>query len=187
MDRKLIKEISKGGNRMIQWIVIAVLTVLAFYIDIRFNIIPNWLTVSGIVLGLFYNLIAEGMEGLFYSISGLIVGLVLLLILYLFGAIGAGDVKLFAAYGAIAGMEFVIQSIIYTLFYACLIGIVVLIIQKKLFHRMVWVFNTLFSFLIMRNWTVFQTFQPNQMLRFPLMWAVLPAIFTYSLSLKGMI
>jgi prepilin peptidase CpaA len=172
---------------MIQWSVITVLTALAFYIDIRHKIIPNWLTVSGTLLGLFYHVIADGIEGLIYSISGLIVGLVLLLILYVFGAIGAGDVKLFAAYGAVAGMEFVLQSIIYTLFYACMIGIVVLVIQKKLFHRMVWVFNTLFSFLIMKNLSGFQTLQPKQMLRFPLMWAVLPAIFTYSLSLKGMI
>src|SRR4051794_4055615 len=100
---------------MIQWSVIASLTLIAFYIDIRHHIIPNWLTVSGILLGLIYHLSTAGIEGFVYSISGFIVGLGLLFILYLFGAIGAGDVKLFAAYGAIAGMEFVFQSLIYTL------------------------------------------------------------------------
>jgi prepilin peptidase CpaA len=172
---------------MIQWIVITVLTAIAFYIDIRHHLIPNWLTVSGILLGLLYHATSEGVEGLVFSISGLFIGLVLLLILYAFKAIGGGDVKLFAAYGAVAGTEFVLQSMIYTLFYACLIGIVVLVIQKKIFQRILWVFNTLFSFLIMRNWVVFQSLQPDQMLRFPLMWAVLPAILTYSLSMKGMI
>ncbi|WP_162463158.1 A24 family peptidase [Paenibacillus psychroresistens] len=172
---------------MIQWSLIGLITVLAFYSDIRLYIIPNWLTVSGILLGLFYHVVTGGTEGFIYSISGICVGLILLFILYLFGAIGAGDVKLFAAYGAIAGMEFVFQSLIYTLLYACLIGLVVLAIQKKLFHRMIWIFNTLFSFLIMKNWLVYKTLPSNQMLRFPLMWAVLPAIFTYSLSMKGII
>jgi prepilin peptidase CpaA len=172
---------------MIQWSLITVLTALAFIIDIRHSIIPNWLTVTGVIAGLLYHIGTEGIEGLVFSITGLFIGFVLLFIMYVLGAIGAGDVKLFAAYGAVAGMEFVMQSIIYTLLYACLIGIVILIIQKKLFLRMLWIFNSLFLFLIMKKWSVFQTFQPNQMLRFPLMWAVLPAIFTYGLSLKGMI
>jgi prepilin peptidase CpaA len=170
---------------MVEWSLITVLTALAFIIDIRHRIIPNWLTVTGVMAGILYHVCTKGIEGLAFSISGLFIGLAVLFILYLLGAIGAGDVKLFAAYGAVAGTEFVMQSIIYTLIYACLIGIVILIIQKKLFSRMLWVFNTLFSFLIMKKWSVFQTFQPKQMLRFPLMWAVLPAIFTYGLSLKG--
>jgi prepilin peptidase CpaA len=171
---------------MVQWSLIIVLTAIAFIIDIRYCVIPNWLTVTGVLAGISYHVCTERIEGLLFSISGLFIGLTLLFILYLLGAIGAGDVKLFAAYGAIAGIEFVMQNIIYTLAYACLIGIVILIIQKKLFHRMLWVFESLFSLLIMKKWSIFQTFQPNQMLRFPLMWAVLPAILTYSLSLKGM-
>jgi prepilin peptidase CpaA len=172
---------------MVQWSLITVLTAIAFIIDIRYCIIPNWLTITGVIAGLIYHICSEGIEGLVFSIIGLLIGLVLLSLLYILGAIGAGDVKLFAAYGAVAGMEFVMQSIIYTLLYACLIGIVILIIQKKLIHRMLWIFDNLFLFIIMKKWSVFQTLQPNQMLRFPLMWAVLPAIFTYGLSLKGMI
>jgi prepilin peptidase CpaA len=172
---------------MVQWSLIISLTAIAFIIDIRYCVIPNWLTVTGVLAGLLYHVYTEGFAGLIFSISGLFIGLALLFILYLLGAIGAGDVKLFIAYGAVAGIDFVMQSIIYTLIYACLIGIVILIIQKKLFHRMLWVFESLFSFLILKKWSVFQTFKSNQMLRFPLMWAVLPAILTYSLSLEGMI
>jgi prepilin peptidase CpaA len=171
---------------MVQWSLITVLTALAFVIDIRHSIIPNWLTITAVSLGLTYHVYRDGVEGLVFSTSGFLIGLVLLFILHLFGAIGAGDVKLFAAYGAVAGMEFVMQSIIYTLIYACLIGIVILISQKKLFQRIIWVVDSLFSLLILKQWVVFKLLQPKQMLRFPLMWAVLPAIITYGISLKGL-
>jgi len=172
---------------MIQWGLIGILTGIAFITDIRHCRIPNWLTFSGVLGGLIYHGIMEGMKGLLFSLYGLLFGLVLLFILYLFGAIGAGDVKLFAAYGAIAGIEFVTHSMVYAVLYAGLIGIAVLIVQKKLVQRMLWIFHGLLSFLIMKELLVFKDIPQNQMLRFPFMWAVLPAIFTYGFSMRGMI
>jgi prepilin peptidase CpaA len=172
---------------MIQWILIGLLTAVAFFTDIRQQIIPNWLTVCGVFAGLCYHSMLAGIDGFVFSLYGLLLGFVLLFILYMFGALGAGDVKLFAAFGAIAGMEFVMISLIYTLLYSGLIGISILIIQKKLLLRMLWVFNSLFSFLILKEWLVFQSIPQSQLLRFPFMWAVLPAILTYGLSLKGII
>jgi prepilin peptidase CpaA len=178
-----------GGesNTMIQWILIGLLTAVAFLTDIRHHIIPNWLTVCGVFAGLSYHSLLTGIDGFQFSICGLLFGLVLLFILYVFGALGAGDVKLFAAFGAIAGMEFVMISLIYSLLYSGLIGISILIVQKKLLQRMFWVINSLFSFLILKEWLVLQSIPQNQLLRFPFMWAVLPAIFTYGLSQKGII
>jgi prepilin peptidase CpaA len=172
---------------MIQWGLIGMLTSIAFFTDIRHCRIPNWLTFSGVLGGLLYHGILEGMNGILFTIYGLLFGLLLLFILYLIGAIGAGDVKLFAAYGAIAGMEFVTYSMVYAVLYAGLIGIAVLIVQKKLVQRMLWILHAMFSFFIMKELLVFQTIPQNQMLRFPFMWAVLPAIFTYGFSMKGMI
>lgn len=172
---------------MIQWGLIGLLTSIAFITDIRHCRIPNWLTFSGVWGGLLYHGVLEGMKGVLFSVFGLLFGLVLLFILYLFGAIGAGDVKLFAAYGAIAGMEFVTHSMVYAVLYAGLIGMAILIVQKKLLQRMLWIFHALFSFLIMKELLVFHNIPQNQMLRFPFMWAVLPAIFTYGFSMKGMI
>jgi prepilin peptidase CpaA len=172
---------------MIQWSLIGLLTGIASFTDIRRYRIPNWLTISGVCVGLSYHALNEGMNGLLFSVFGFVFGLVLLFILYLFGALGAGDVKLFAAYGAIAGMEFVTHSLVYAVIYAGLIGIVILIIQKKLFQRMLWIFHALFNFLILKELLVFKSIPQNQMLQFPFMWAVVPAIFTYGLSMKGVI
>jgi prepilin peptidase CpaA len=172
---------------MIQWILIGILTVIAFFIDIRHHIIPNWLTVCGAFVGICYHSMLGGIDGFIFSLCGLLLGLVLLFILYMFGALGAGDVKLFAALGALAGMEFVMISLTYTLLYSGLIGISILIVHKKLLQRMLWVFNSLFSFIILKDWLVIQSIPQNQLLRFPFMWAVLPAILTYGLTLKGII
>ncbi|MEX2461366.1 MAG: A24 family peptidase [Paenibacillaceae bacterium] len=172
---------------MIQWSLIGLLTSVAFFTDIRHCKIPNWLTMSGLCLGLIYHGLKAGLEGLLFSVFGMIFGLVLLFILYVFGAIGAGDVKLFAAYGAIAGIQFVTHSLVYAVLYAGFIGIAILIIQKKLLQRLFWVFSALFSFFIMKELFIFQNIPQNQMLRFPFMWAVLPAILTYGIRMKGVI
>jgi prepilin peptidase CpaA len=172
---------------MIQWGLIITLIGIAFFTDIRHRIIPNWLTFTAVISGIIFHLMAEGMTGLFFSACGLFCGFGILFILYLMGALGAGDVKLFAAIGALAGVEFVMNSIVYAMIYAGLIGFIILIIQKKFIQRLIWVIYTLFSCLIMKEWKVFQTLPQNQMLHFPFMWAVLPAIITYGLSMRGLI
>jgi prepilin peptidase CpaA len=108
-------------------------------------------------------------------------------LMYAVGAIGAGDVKLFAAFGAIAGMEFVMNSLVYALIYAGIIGCIILIAQKKLISRLFWVLHIIFSLIFMKEWKVFQSLPQKQLLRFPFMWAVLPAVVTYGLSMKGFI
>jgi prepilin peptidase CpaA len=172
---------------MIQWSLVIALIGIAFFTDIRHRIIPNWLTFTAVLCGILFHFIAEGMKGLLFSAGGLLCGFGILFILYLFGALGAGDVKLFAAIGALAGVEFVMNSLVYALIYAGFIGFIILIIQKRFIQRLLWVIYTLFSFLIMKEWKVFQSLPQNQMLHFPFMWAVLPAVITYGLSLRGLI
>jgi prepilin peptidase CpaA len=172
---------------MIQWGLVITLIIIAFFTDIRHRIIPNWLTLTMVPIGIIFHFFTEGFSGLLFSILGLITGFAMLFILYLFGALGAGDVKLFAAIGALAGVEFVMNSLVYAMVYAGLIGLIILIIQKKLAQRSIWLLHSLFSFLVMKEWKFFQSLPRNQMLHFPFMWAVLPAILTYGMNLKGLI
>jgi prepilin peptidase CpaA len=172
---------------MIQWSLVIALIGIAFFTDIRQRIIPNWLTLSAVLCGILFHIMADGMNGLLFSAWGLFCGFGILFILYLFGALGAGDVKLFAAIGALAGVEFVMNSIIYAMIYAGLIGFIILIIQKKFIQRLLWVVYTIFSLLVMKEWKAFHSLPQNQMLHFPFMWAVLPAIITYGLSMRGLI
>ncbi len=86
--------------------VLLVVLLTAAVFDVLYRRIPNWLTVSGVVLGIAMNaLIGTPEAGLGFSLVGLAVGFGLYAALYAIRAMGAGDVKLMAAVGALVGWE----------------------------------------------------------------------------------
>jgi prepilin peptidase CpaA len=86
--------------------VLLVMLLAAAVFDVRYRRIPNWLTVSGVVLGLAMNAVIGAPEaGILFSLAGLAVGFAIYAALYALHAMGAGDVKLMAAVGALVGWE----------------------------------------------------------------------------------
>ncbi|MBL8871735.1 MAG: prepilin peptidase [Planctomycetaceae bacterium] len=81
------------------WLV-AVTLVVAAVIDGLYLKVPNWLTIPMIISGLVFSFTVSGWNGLGWSLLGTVVGLILLLIVYSIGGMGAGDVKLLAGIGA---------------------------------------------------------------------------------------
>lgn len=82
----------------------SVLVILAAIEDVRSRRIPNVLVAILAVLGLIYSsLTPPSFGGALRGIEGLTTGLVCWLPFYVFGWLGAGDVKLFAAAGAWLG------------------------------------------------------------------------------------
>jgi len=71
--------------------------------DIRQKKIPNALTLTTIFAALLLHLSLNGWEGLMFSLQGLGLGFLFLLVPYSLGGIGAGDVKLTMAIGAVLG------------------------------------------------------------------------------------
>ena len=85
-------------------ILLLLLVITAAVFDIRSRRIPNWLTLSGIILGFALNALLYypyPLEGLKSSGLGLLFAFAVYFVLYLIHAMGAGDVKLMAAVGAI--------------------------------------------------------------------------------------
>jgi prepilin peptidase CpaA len=85
------------------FVVLMGVLVTAMYTDLRSSRIPNWLTYSAMGVALVAHAWLAGLPGALFSLSGLGAGLGLFLILYVTGGIGAGDVKLMAAVGAMLG------------------------------------------------------------------------------------
>jgi prepilin peptidase CpaA len=77
--------------------------VAATVIDIRQRRVPNVLTMSLASAGLLLAMTGFGTETVGGALGGLALGLALLLPAHVFGATGAGDVKLLAAFGALLG------------------------------------------------------------------------------------
>lgn len=71
--------------------------------DIRYRRIPNWLALTGVILGFLLRAWIDGVPGLAAAGWGFGLALLVYLPLYLVRGMGAGDVKLMAAAGALAG------------------------------------------------------------------------------------
>ena len=86
--------------------VLLILLLTAAVFDVLYRRIPNWLTVSGVVLALAMNTVIGTPEaGVVFSLVGLAVAFGIYSGLYSLRAMGAGDVKLMAAVGALVGWE----------------------------------------------------------------------------------
>ena len=88
----------------VEAILIALVLCAAIY-DVRYRRIPNWLSLAGVLVGLALNaFLDQGRAGMFVSsLKGLAIAFVVYFVLYALRAMGAGDVKLMAAVGAVVG------------------------------------------------------------------------------------
>ncbi len=86
---------------------LALLIVISIYTDLRERKILNVVVIPAIIAGLALNAFAQGMTGLMAGLKGAGLGFLLLLIPFMLGGFGAGDVKLLTAVGALQGSGFV--------------------------------------------------------------------------------
>jgi prepilin peptidase CpaA len=69
------------------------------------------LVVAALICGVSVNTFFGGTSGLLLSLGGFALAFALTLLVHLFGALGAGDVKLFGAVGAIVGLSLVLPTL----------------------------------------------------------------------------
>lgn len=88
------------GAQLFPWIVVIVASAIAAAIDVRSRRIPNSLTGPLLLCGLVYGLACNGASGLQSAGIGAALAGIPFIVLWLFGASGAGDAKLMLALGA---------------------------------------------------------------------------------------
>ncbi|MEK7310074.1 MAG: prepilin peptidase [Planctomycetota bacterium] len=141
-----------GGERMVQFIVTIYLIsilIVATFIDIEFRIIPDELTISGVILALLVSAffpflhktifpsLPSFVNGLIGSSAGIIIGGGVIYLVGIFGkmvfrkdAMGFGDVKLMAFLGGFLGWESTLYIFLAACFIGSIIGIVLYFITK---------------------------------------------------------
>ena len=82
---------------------LAAVLIMAMWNDLRTSRIPNWLTFYAVGFALVMQMWFGGLQEVIVGMMGLGAGLGLFMILYVSGGVGAGDVKLMAAVGALVG------------------------------------------------------------------------------------
>ena len=93
-------------------VLLAPLSIAVCYYDVRYRRIPNRLVLAALASGLAVNAIFGGFGGVLHSLAGCALAFGLMLVLHVFGAMGAGDVKLFAAVGALLGVGMVLPTFV---------------------------------------------------------------------------
>ena len=88
-------------------ILLAPLAIFVIYYDVRYRRIPNVLVLATLLAGLSVNTGFSGLPGMLSSFEGFALAFFPMLLMHIFGAMGAGDVKLFGAVGAVLGVSLV--------------------------------------------------------------------------------
>jgi prepilin peptidase CpaA len=86
------------------------LAIIITYYDVRYRRIPNAFVLATLASGLIINTIYGGLNGTLLSLGGCAIAFILMFVLHVFGAMGAGDVKLFAAVGSLTGANMVLPT-----------------------------------------------------------------------------
>ncbi len=87
---------------------------LAAWSDLRTRRIPNWITVPGAALGIVLQTWTGGLHGTWNALTGAGLGIAIFIGLFIAGGMGAGDVKLFGAVGALVGPQALVLIFVFT-------------------------------------------------------------------------
>ncbi|HEY8158344.1 MAG TPA: A24 family peptidase [Methylobacter sp.] len=113
---------------IIYLILIAFVLIAAIY-DAAMQKIPNWTSLVIVLLGLGWNFFSTEGLGVRDSSFGLLAGFLLMLPSYVFGGMGAGDVKLMAAIGSVVGLNQVLNVVFSS--YMAMFVMAILVIAVK--------------------------------------------------------
>jgi prepilin peptidase CpaA len=118
------------------WVLAALLAAVAGWMDWRSRRIPNWLTMSGVIVGIGANSLAWGWRGTKDALLGAGLGLALLLPLVLIRSLGGGDWKLAGAVGAFMGPQHLISALIFSALVAGFMAVVLIIWKRRVMQTL---------------------------------------------------
>ncbi|WDV46946.1 A24 family peptidase [Clostridiaceae bacterium M8S5] len=121
---------------LIKYIELLILLSVSVVQDIKTYKVKNTLTICFMCIGIITNLYLCKIEGLTDSLLGIFCPIIILWILFRLRILGAGDIKIFSAIGAINGVRFVLYAILFSFLVGGVIGIVYMITNKDILKRM---------------------------------------------------
>ena len=120
-------------------VLLLMLVIPAAVYDYRQRRIPNWLVLAGILTGLAMNIFLwydnpSPFTGMWLTLEGLGLALLVYLPLYLLRGMGAGDVKLMGAVGAVVGPLLWLWIFFFTAILGGIVAVIV-VLRKHRVHR----------------------------------------------------
>jgi prepilin peptidase CpaA len=167
------------------WVDYFVVTLLALCAasDVRANKIPNIMTMPFAVLAVAFHAFNEGFDGFLFSIAGMVTGIGLLIIFYIMGGMGAGDVKLMGAVGSFLGAKATFEAFILSAFAGGLYSLVLILIRRNVFKGFFSEkLQILLSMVLLRQYVPIQTECSEQKPRLKYALAIAFGTITYLLT-----
>lgn len=112
-------------------LIISVLLLLALVSDLKTYRIKNSITYGFMLVGLAVNTAMGGFKGMMFSVRGIMLPAACLIILYMIRAIGAGDIKLLSAVGAVMGAGFALYAAAYAFICGGFIALAVILVRRN--------------------------------------------------------
>jgi prepilin peptidase CpaA len=104
---------------------------MAAFTDICWRRIPNQLTYPAMLAGISYHVLQNGAAGFLFSLCGILVGMGLLMLLFVTGGMGAGDVKLLGVMGAFLGAQAVVVATLYAAIIGGIYAVILLVVHRS--------------------------------------------------------
>lgn len=99
--------------------------------DVATRRIPNWLTYGALCAGLAFRACFGGWHGVWYGLAGALLGGGIFFIFFLVHGMGAGDVKLMAAIGCLAGLGQVVMIVLSSAIAGGVLALVFMLLHKR--------------------------------------------------------
>ena len=148
--------------------------------DTLYSKIPNFFTFLLILSSFALHGWTDGPAGLLTALIGMLTGFSVLIIFYLLGGMGAGDVKALAALGALLGATAILQVALYMALVGGLMSVLHYLCNRNLLIKCRDAFNALKVFLYTRDIKIFQPDSSSEPLRFPYAAAIAFGFFAHT-------
>lgn len=115
-------------------LLLVILVFFAVFTDLRTRKILNLVTYPGALIGLILNCLAfypDMLQGFTFSISGMLLGVLIFFLPFSLGGLGAGDLKLLGVIGAFMGFKFVLWTGLFSALAGGLISLILILLDPK--------------------------------------------------------
>jgi prepilin peptidase CpaA len=112
--------------------VLTLLFLIVLYLDTKYQMIPNWLTVGTILISWIIALALGGFSLLLTSLLGTLIGFLILFIPYALGGVGGGDIKFLAAVGSLTSFSLLLKIVLLGLIIGGAVSIFVLLKNSEI-------------------------------------------------------
>ena len=121
------------SHEMMKLLLLAPVAFAVIYFDVRYRRIPNVIVLATLIAGLVVNTAVDSWQGTLASVEGFALAFVPMFLMHVFGAMGAGDVKLSGAVGAVLGVSMVPLALVIIVMMGAVLAVYSMIKSGRVF------------------------------------------------------